>query len=191
MVDATVRRRFSQFRRTALRELAFAARRRARPNVTSRTLQKAMRVDIFETSAFVRIPHYWAIYLHDGTKALLRAPTSRGKSVYVWFRRRRDDPRLAQGFPVRAKDARSLTREEYLKGLIENAKRRKQGRPPHMYVFKVVKASHPKPGARWFSNRHGMAGFPEEGSKLLLKRFGDLVKSLLPSDKQAVTIELG
>lgn len=150
-----------------------------------------MHVVVGDRASFVRNSHYWAIYLHDGTKALLRAPTMRGKSVYVWFRKRRDDPRLSQGFPVRARDARSLTREEYLKGLVANARARKRGAPPVMYVFKVVKASHPKPGAEWFSNTKGMAGFPKRGAQIVTKRFDNLVRSLLPSDKQSVTIKLG
>jgi len=173
-----------------LRELALAARERSRPRVPSRTLQRAMRVEVEERSSFVRIPHYWAIYLHDGTKNLLRAPTQRGKSVYVFFRRRRDDPRIKGGYAVRARDQRSLTASEYQKGLLENAKRRKRKQPPYMYVFKVVRAGHPKPGAGWFDNRRGMQGFATEGARMLTKRFDNLVRSLLIRDRQTATLKL-
>lgn len=202
--DPRVTRAYSQFLAGALRELGLAARRQARPRVPSATLRKAMEVVVTRTAtvsagrlsagtpnaAFVRIPHYWAIYLHDGTDSLLRAPTLRGKSVYVFFARRRDDPRIRGGYPVRASQARSLTRQEYQNGLLENARRRARKQPPFMYVFKVLKASHPRPGARWFDNRQGMAGFPAEGASIILKRFDNLARSLLLNDKQTAKIRL-
>ena len=44
----------------------------------------------------VHIPHYWAIYYHDGS-----GPVTMPKGKYmVWFRDPHDDPRLKGGLPV-------------------------------------------------------------------------------------------
>lgn len=50
-------------------------------------------------------PHYWAVYYHDGRKAL--RPVN-GKYL-VWFVDPQDDPRNAGGYPVRGSQVRKLS----------------------------------------------------------------------------------
>lgn len=110
--------------------------RRARGMVGSRTLSAAMRLLVEESNSRARlfIPHYWAVYYHDGRGGV--SPVSARKLVF--FDDPRDDPRLASGFPERAGQIQRLTRSQYEKGLRMNRARAEAGRRPFMYVVDRV-----------------------------------------------------
>jgi hypothetical protein len=116
---------------------------RVRALIGSRTLREAIRllVDANEGRAELYVPHYWALYYHDG-RGGVRPITA---SKLVFFADPRDDPRLAGGYPERDFDIRTLTREEYAAGLEENRKRRESGLGPFMFVVDAAgpAAAHP------------------------------------------------
>ncbi len=75
----------------------------------SGTLRRALncRVDALgrDVEAILSVPHYWAIYYHDG-RGEIRA--KEGK-VLVWFASIEDDPRVnTTGHPVRITDRQKL-----------------------------------------------------------------------------------
>jgi hypothetical protein len=75
----------------------------------SNTLRRALncRVDAtgVDVEAILSVPHYWAIYYHDG-RGEIRA--KKGK-VLVWFASVEDDPRVnTSGYPRRVTDRRKL-----------------------------------------------------------------------------------
>jgi hypothetical protein len=126
-----------------LTELGTAELERVKLLIGSRTLREAIRliVDVNEGRAELYIPHYWALYYHDGRKGF--GPILASKLVF--FDDPRDDPRLAGGYPERDFDIRTLTRDEYEAGLEENRRRRESGLGPFMFVVDSVgpAAAHP------------------------------------------------
>lgn len=179
------------FRESVLRELARQARSWAQPHIPSRTLRGSMTVVSSPAFSAVRLSHYWAVFIHDGTEAIARAPTKlHGKQVFVFFPNKRNDPRVRGGYPERVSQMRGLTDAEYKDGLARNRARRKRGLPPVMVVVAAHRAMHPKPGVRFFDNRAGMAGFPQHGAEIVSRRFDQFVRKQLPTDKQSVKIKL-
>ena len=121
------------------RELAEARRR-----IPSRTLKAALQLIIDEnrSRAHLFIPHYWAIYYHDGRGSV--SPRSAKKLVF--FDNPREDPRNRGGArAVRASGERRLTKAQYEQGLRINAERRARGQRPFMYVVDAVGPSRPRP----------------------------------------------
>ena len=108
----------------------------ARATVGSRTLREAMflLMDARAGVADIVVPHYWAVYYHDG-RAGFAAPSGR---FLVFYPDPDDDPRLEGGRPVRFSDARHLSREEFLEGLDRNEERASSGLPPFMLVVRSV-----------------------------------------------------
>ena len=133
--------------------------------IGSSTLRAAARliVDAQAGTASIFIPHYWAVYYHDG-RAGFTAP---GGRVLVFFADPDDDPRLEGGYPVRASEIRRLTRDEFYAdpdddprleggypvraseirrltrdefddGLAENERRAADGAEPFMFVVRSV-----------------------------------------------------
>jgi hypothetical protein len=75
----------------------------------SGTLRRALNCRVDATSADVEailsVPHYWAIYYHDG-RGEVRAKRDK---VLVWFASIEDDPRVnSTGHPVRVSQRRKL-----------------------------------------------------------------------------------
>jgi hypothetical protein len=66
------------------------------------------------STAAVEVPHYWAVYYHDGRGPV--QPRSPGVRFLVWFKNPDDDPRNPSG-TVRAVDIRRLTEEEFQNAL--------------------------------------------------------------------------
>ncbi len=123
------------------RELAEARRR-----VPSATLKAAMRLIVEESEARARVfvPHYWAIYLHDGHSGI--NPVSARKLVF--FDNPHDDPRRRGARkPERFAQERRLTKREYELGLQINRERAARGQRPYMYVVDSTQAVGGKP---WF-----------------------------------------
>jgi hypothetical protein len=109
---------------------------RARALIGSSTLREAAALIVEPQlgSARIVVPHYWAVYYHDGRGAFA-APAGR---FLVYFADPDDDPRLEGGRPVREADARRLTREQFLAGLEENEARAAVGAGPFMFVVRSV-----------------------------------------------------
>ena len=91
-----------------IEELKAGAIRATRTAIPSKTLKNALTATYWHSpklhQIIVNIPHYWAIYYHDGS-----GPITMPKGKYmVWFRNPEDDPRLKSGFPVKRSDVRGL-----------------------------------------------------------------------------------
>lgn len=112
-----------------------------RTMIGSSTLRDAARLVIGpqlgpdgEASAAIVIPHYWAVYYHDG-RGGFAAPEGR---FLVYFADADDDPRLDGGYPVRAQDIVRLTRAQFYDGLARNRERAEAGEGPFMFVVRSV-----------------------------------------------------
>jgi len=129
--------------RRVLQEIGERELRRVRKSIGSRTLRAAIRLIINESEerADLFIPHYWAVYYHDGRGPV--RPVNARKLVF--FDDPRDDPRLRNGRPVRESEVQRLTREQYQEGLRRNAERAARGGRPFMYVVDSVGPAAPRP----------------------------------------------
>lgn len=123
---------------TRLNELA-----KPRVEAVSQILADAMRmtVDVAGQETFLMIPHYWAVYLHDGRGPF--RPRRRNVKFLVWFAAPADDPRLRSGYPVRETDIRILSKAQFQAGLEENKRRLLSGGSPYMFVAKAWPLSTP------------------------------------------------
>jgi hypothetical protein len=129
--------------RRVLEELGERELRLVRKSVGSKTLRAAMRLIINESEerADLFVPHYWAIYYHDGRGSV--HPVNARKLVF--FDDPSDDPRIKGGRPVRESDVKRLTKEQYREGLRRNRERAMRGGRPFMYVVDSVGPSRPRP----------------------------------------------
>ena len=96
------------------RSLAEDARLRVQKFIRSRTLRQALVV-VEDTDGTFRlhVPHYWAIYYHDG-----RGPVVAAKGHWlVYFKQPSQDPRIAGGRPERTNQIRRLTKAQFLSAL--------------------------------------------------------------------------
>lgn len=127
--------------RRVLEEVGSDELRRIRDTIGSRTLREALRlvVDVSRRRADLFIPHYWAVYYHDGRGGF----GPREARYLIFFDDPNDDPRKPT--PERASQMRRLTREEYEYGQEQNRVRHLEGRGPYMYVLEQVgpAAAHP------------------------------------------------
>lgn len=153
--------RDNTFTRLLANKLAVAGLRRARPGIfqASKTLARAARaVVVNDNEAWIYIPHYWALMVHDG-----RLPFSKDR-IMVWFRDPRDDPRLVNGqTPERVSQLRSLSKQEFAYWSARNRLADPTGLNPEkrpMVVTKVIRKG--TPARPFFSNKEGMAGFSRE-----------------------------
>lgn len=133
---------FASAKEALLAEIGVLARNRARTKIQSATLRDSLEIELQPVSSavVVGVPHYWAIYYHDGRGPVRAKP---GKWL-VYFKDPADDPRLTAGFPVRATDIIRLTREQFLAALAAD----------QLIVTKSVGPADPHP----FFTR-GMDGF--------------------------------
>ena len=128
---------FAELNRRLLETFALVGEQIVLPQIPSRTLQAALQliIDEPEMEARLFIPHYWAVYLHDGREGF-SAPA--GKSL-IFYANPEDDPRIAgTTSPERASATRHLSRKEYEDGLERNALHHELGEKPFMYVLKSV-----------------------------------------------------
>lgn len=111
--------------------------------IGSQTLRAAatLIVDAQAGQASIFIPHYWAVYYHDGRDGF-EAP---GGRFLVYFSDQSDDPRIEGGYPERVSEVRHLTREEFREGLEQNEIAFDRGERPYMFVVRAVgpAAGHP------------------------------------------------
>lgn len=130
--------------RVILEELGSQELARAKRIIGSRTLKAAVRliVDENEQRADLFIPHYWAIWYHDGRGRV--SPVNARKLVF--FDNKNNDPRIRGGrFPETLAQVRRLTREQYREGLRINQERARRGQRPFMFVVDSVRKSRPRP----------------------------------------------
>lgn len=172
-----------KFKRRLARRLGEAAKRVARPRVAkaSTTLADAMEVRVYRLPGAKRsiradltIPHYWAVYVHDG-----RRPFRKGRYM-VWWRNPKLDPRLRDGrTPKRARDLRRLSRDQFLAAAALRQQWIKQGGDPYdapvIITKEVRKATPPNP---FFENGSGggMAGFRSVAGRLAQNEFSRFVR---------------
>lgn len=158
----------------------------ARKVIPSRTLRSAVELILDESNARARlfIPHYWAIYLHDGTSGA----NPRSASKLVFFDNPKDDPRRRGARkPERASQERRLTKAEYADGLRVNAERAARGQRPFMYV---VNSTGPQRGDPWF-DRMAVGASRRVGALALrafdreMQRFIDTDPDVRPEKKAA------
>ena len=139
-----------------------------RPKIVSATtrqpieaLQNALRLRLrSDTRASIVVPHYWALYVHDGRRAPVRP---RRGSFLIWFKNPKEDPRLNSGVtPERASQLRRLTPSEFKRVLRQWHEDRGAGRPTRVIITRQVNKS--TPGVFFFLNSHGMRGFREKAN---------------------------
>ena len=153
------------------RELAEARRR-----IPSRTLSAAVELIVEESRLRSRlfIPHYWAVYVHDGHRAI--HPTTASKLVF--FDNPKDDPRRKGARkPERFSQERRLTKQEYQLGLQINKERADRGQRPFMFVVSMTKPQIGKP----FFDRMATKSSQRVG-KAALKAFDKEMQNLIDTD---------
>lgn len=171
-----------------------AGSRHVRPVIRSRsrTLAAALQTMLEPNAGRSRsmagrlfIPHYWAVYVHDGRGAPV---LPRAGSVMVWFRNPNNDPRLRGGrYPERASQVRRLTRTQFEFWLAENRLAIQRGVPPPMIVTKRINT--PTQAYAFFDNRKGMAGFVAQVPGIVAAEFSDHVLRMLDADGVSVVDE--
>ena len=107
------------FTRRLVQRIMRAGAIRVRPQIPSRTLQRALRrVTVSALEGALFIPHYWAVYVHDGRGAF----GPRRGTFLIFFRNPSADPRLAgRQTPERAASIPRLTRSQFRRALEEFA----------------------------------------------------------------------
>lgn len=130
--------------REILTAIGEAELERVKVLIGSATLRQAIFLAVYVSldQARLIVPHYWAVYYHDGRGPV--SPVSARKLVF-FDDPLSNDPRLQGGYPRRASDIRRLSRDEYLEGLERNAERRAAGLPPFMFVVDSVGPARPRP----------------------------------------------
>ena len=192
--------RNDRFKRRLAKRVGDAALRIARPKVnrSSTTLARAMRVKVVRipgdqrnVKASVHIPHYWAVFVHDG-----RNPFSKSRFM-VFFRNPRLDPRLQGGkTPRRASQLRPLGQAgfERAKQLLRDH-RRAGGSSIDAPVTFTKTIRKPTAAARFFDNRsaEGMAGFDGQANQIGSPLFSRHVKATLGENfdrRGSITVRL-
>ena len=147
--------------------------RQAKSAIDSRTLRQHLDFFVDEVGEGVlNVPHYWAIWFHDGRGAIRSRP---GKKL-VWFRVPKEDPRLAGGRPKNLSDVKRLTRSQFQQALRRNRDAIRRGPAPPVIITNV---SGPTTPEKFFDNDVGMQGYSERSFKLIQKEFSKFVlKSL-------------
>ena len=149
MADEGITRRIVQ-------RIMRAGATRVRPKIPSRTLQRALRrVTVSALEGALFIPHYWAVYVHDGRSGF---GPSRG-TFLIFFRNPSADPRLrGRQTPERAALVPRLTRAQFRRALEEFA-----SGSGNVIITRRVKGVRATP---FFSNEPGggMFGFVDQAN---------------------------
>jgi hypothetical protein len=176
-------------RKEMLEALVRAAARHVRGSIDSATLRQALRAEVVNAqTARLLIPHYWALYQHDG-----RGVGFPRRSVFlVYFVDPNDDPRLEGGYPVRLNDVRRLTKDEFRDGQQRNremeADNPEGGPQQFMRVLPQVGPTAPDKSYPFFTK--GMAGFQERASFVVRGILDRLARRIAVSRKSTARIKL-
>ena len=161
--------------RRILRRTGAVALILARQRIQSETLRRAI---VFQERTALQgrlyIPHYWAIYQHDGRDAVF--PDK--KTYLVWYADPADDPRLRGGYPVRLSDVKSLTADDFYAGLEENRRREEANPSGGPMQFMIIRGPGTDPE---FSP-------PGDGGKV--RPFFDEMGPLLPETTKIASEEM-
>ena len=150
-------------------KLARAARTQARKVIESRKLKKAIQTRVFRQSrrtmvGQLHIPHYWAVYYHDGRRGF--GPDT--KKVLVWYKNPAKDPRREpDGGPVRAKNIIPLDEKQFRDA--------KEGN--ELYIRRRV---GPAAGKHFFTK--GMRPFVTQAGPIARQALDDLILGGLRED---------
>ena len=187
---------------------------RARSGIRSKQLRRGLYIADMKRkgkrySRALTIPHFWAVYINDGRRAV-----NRSNGYLVWFRNPKDDPRLFNGnTPQRLAQTRKLSKAEWEKwtGINRvkiNEYRRRTGKRnltstdyQDMKLPMIVARRSPGDGRRvegekFFDNEAGggMQGFAREagqeavrGTSIHVRR--ELARAKLLNVKKTVTIK--
>jgi len=171
-----------QFQFVLMRRLLSAGRRRARRYILGgggahRSVQLAKEMDFFITAdisrGFLYIDPYWAIYFHDGRRAINR---EKGQSSLIWYRDKTLDPRLNSGkTPNRASNLRHLTSSELREAIAEG----------RVIIRRKVRRVLPTP---FFDNDAGggMVGFKAEAGAIVKEEFRKFMLAELQGELERV-----
>jgi len=98
-----------------LAEIGRRAAAQAKSKLDSQTLKDSLSIELVPQAKTVTVgvPHYWAIYYHDGRGPIQAKPGH----WLVYFKDPANDPRIARGYPERAADIVRLTREQFYHSL--------------------------------------------------------------------------
>jgi len=170
-----------QFIRDLLERVSERAENHVRPKIPSQTLQRALTTNFDRVAnvwlARVGVPHYWAVYLHDGRGPVVK----KGKGFLVFFKDPSRDPRLRGGRPVRQADARRLTRNQFRDGLAMNRAHLAAGGDPFDAPMIVVKSVGPAKATEFFTK--GMAAFlPTIAAPIFRNEFDRYVQEMIDRD---------
>ena len=164
----------SAFMTRLLQRLVDNAERSVRGKIPSRALRDALQKFVGRTNGALYLPHYWAVFIHDGRKPF---GPKRAK-VLVWFRNPADDPRLREGYPVRLRDVKRLTKEQFREGLARN--RELGGGQP----FMIVRPFQKKALAGAFFFTEGMKAFEKGAAEIIAKEFDKHIRRQVARIKQ-------
>ena len=158
----------TQFVDRLLRDFLIRGQRRAKPAIPSRTLRRALTRTVLRGTGvgFLEIPHFWALYVHDGRLA----PQFPSGRYFIWWRDPNQDPRLIGGkTPERASELRQLTFDEFDRAWeIFNEAIANGEQSPVVITKQIKKSTQPN---RFFDNREGMRGFTAEVNAEGLSKF--------------------
>lgn len=170
---------YEVFQRKTLTKMARAALRQLRPHMPSRAMRRDSFIAIDRNQiAYVVIPYYWALYVHEGRGSL--RPGNPPKFL-VWFANKRDDPRTRGGtrYPRREKDRVRLTKAQWDAGLRANKARRKRGLGPYMIVRKF-QGKHTQ--ANRFIDR-ALSNFSNDIAPVVWEEWTKFMESQMISDR--------
>lgn len=192
-----------RFQRRLARRLGEAGIRIVRPKVrvVSGTLARSLYLRVGRSEkrfrpndieARLSIPHYWAVYAHDGRRPFVKA------RYMVFWRDPRNDPRRAPSgrTPPRRASLRTLSAAEFRRAWAVRENWIAAGGDPYdspvIITRQIRKATPP---TRFFENEAGgMAGFSEVASRIAQKDFSEYVKARLGDSlrvKERLEIEIG
>lgn len=181
--------KFDDLNSRLLDQIGFAALRFVRPAIRSATLRDAVRWErLTDRVGRLFIPHYWAIYQHDGRGRV----RPRSAVWLVWFVDPADDPRLSGGYPVKLSDVRRLTRDEFMEGLARNREMRADNPSGGDQQFmRIREVSAPtSPGASYPFFEKGMQNFPSVAKQIIdnfmMARLGEIAVN----ERSSATIKL-
>lgn len=180
-------------------ELSKAGYRKAIVAIRSKQLRAGLkRVKRGDSVWALHIPHFWAVYLNDGRKAV----SPKTATYLVWFRDPKQDPRLNNGrTPERASQIRRLTQAQFKKFAAINRKKIKAYKQrtgkriltssdyasmnlPMVVVKQSPRSGDSVPGQHFFDNvPGGMGGFIEEASSIAKRMTSEHVMSTLRKHK--------
>lgn len=163
--------------------LGLMALARAQRNLEpiSKTLRDAIVIETVDADTVkLYIPHFWAIYVHDGQKTSpITVRKGGGKRFLAWFRNPEDDPRTKPA-PVRLADVK------YLRQVWSKAEFRAAVASGRLILARYKAPSKAQP---FFSP--GMEEFEAAAADVIAESFDEFVRTEVAfNDRQTAEIKL-